>query len=211
LTDVIPIVANVTNDIELRRVVDPLLSGLDQLDLLVNCAGIGATGRVEDNSDEEWFRVFDVNVFGIARVTRACLPKLARSSNSSIVNISSIAAIAGLPNRALYSASKGAVQSLTMAMAADLVGRVRVNCVCPGTVDTPWVERLLEVADNPAIERRLLEERQPMGRLAEAAEVASAVWWLASPEASFVTGTSVSVDGGMSGLRIPQVRAVDAR
>jgi NAD(P)-dependent dehydrogenase (short-subunit alcohol dehydrogenase family) len=131
------------------------------------------------------------------------LPALLRSPSAAIVNVSSIAAWAGLPKRALYSATKGAVQALTLATAADFVGRVRVNCVCPGTVDTPWVGRLLDAAEDPAAERRRLSARQPMGRLATAEEVADAIIWLASAEASFVTGSALAVDGGMSGLRLP--------
>lgn len=174
------------------------------LDALVNCAGIGATGSIADNDDAEWHRVLDVNVVGIARVTTAALPALLRSPTAAIVNVSSIAAWAGLPNRALYSASKGAVQALTLATAADYIGRVRVNCVCPGTVDTPWVGRLLEQAEDAEAERRALAARQPMGRLATAEEVAAAICWLASIEASFVTGTALGVDGGMNGLRLPR-------
>jgi len=174
------------------------------LDALVNCAGIGAVGTIADNDDAEWHRVLDVNVVGIARVTAAALPALLRSPGAAIVNVSSIAAWAGLPNRALYSASKGAVQALTLATAADYVGRVRVNCVCPGTVDTPWVGRLLAQAEDADAERRALAARQPMGRLATAEEVAAAICWLASTEASFVTGTALGVDGGMNGLRLPR-------
>lgn len=176
----------------------------ERLDILVNCAGIGATGTIADNDDAEWTRVLDINVTGTARVTRSVLPNLLRSDCAAIVNISSIAAWAGLPQRALYSASKGAVQALTLATAADFAGRIRVNCVCPGTVDTPWVGRLLDASDDAQEERRRLEARQPMGRLATADEVAAAVLWLASPAASFVTATALGVDGGMAGLRLPR-------
>jgi 2-keto-3-deoxy-L-fuconate dehydrogenase len=143
-------------------------------------------------------------VLGVARVCRAALPYLRRSSLAAIVNISSIAAWSGLPNRVLYSASKGAVQAMTLAMAADLVGEgIRVNCVCPGTVDTPWVARLLAATDDPVGERSRLEARQPMGRLVTAEEVAEAVYYLASPAAGATTGTALAVDGGMYGLRLP--------
>jgi NAD(P)-dependent dehydrogenase (short-subunit alcohol dehydrogenase family) len=175
-----------------------------RLDILVNCAGIGAAGTIADNDDAEWARVFDINVTGIARVTAAALPYLERSPAAAIVNVSSIAAWAGLPQRALYSASKGAVQALTFATAADFAGRVRVNCVCPGTVDTPWVGRLLDASADAAAERARLEARQPMGRLASAAEVADAILYLASPASSFTTGTALAVDGGMFGLRLPK-------
>lgn len=128
------------------------------MDILVNNAGIGAAGTIEDNPYEEWSRVLDVNVLGIVRVTRASLPHLRRSAHAAIVNTCSIAATAGLPQRALYSASKGAIQSLTLAMAADHVREgIRVNCVNPGTADTPWVQRLLNAAQDPAAERAALE------------------------------------------------------
>ena len=136
------------------------------LDVLVNNAGIGAQGTVEDNPDDQWLKVLDVNVLGIVRVSRAALPALRRSAAACIVNTCSIAATAGLPQRALYSASKGAVLALTRAMAADHIGEgIRVNCVNPGTADTPWVGRLLAVAEDPEAERAALEARQPMGRL----------------------------------------------
>ena len=120
-----------------------------------------------------------------------------------MVNTCSIAATAGLPDRAVYSASKGAVLSLTLAMAADhLHEGIRVNCVNPGTADTPWVARLLDRAPDPAAERAALAARQPSGRLVTAQEVADAVLYLASPNASATTGTSLAVDGGMAGLRV---------
>jgi 2-keto-3-deoxy-L-fuconate dehydrogenase len=174
------------------------------VDILVNNAGIGAAGTVEDNPEEEWRRVFDVNVFGMMRASRAALPHLRRSSHPAIVNVCSVAARVGLPQRACYSASKGAVLSLTLSMAADLLDDgIRVNCVCPGTADTPWVGRLLDAAPDPAAERAALEARQPMGRLGSAREVAHAIVWLADPGSSFVSGTALDVDGGLTGLRVP--------
>jgi 2-keto-3-deoxy-L-fuconate dehydrogenase len=177
-----------------------LLGGLD---ILVNNAGIGAAGTVEDNTDEQWHRVLDVNVLGMVRTTRAALPHLRGSAHAAIVNTCSIAATAGLPQRALYSASKGAVLSLTLAMAADHVREgIRVNCVNPGTADTPWIGRLLDSAPDPDAERAALNARQPMGRLVTAEEVAAAIAYLASPAAASVTGTALAVDGGMQGLRL---------
>jgi 2-keto-3-deoxy-L-fuconate dehydrogenase len=195
--------ADVSDDAQVRAAVDAAAGQLGGLDIVVNNAGIGAVGTVADNPDEEWHRVFDVNVVGIVRVTRAALPYLARSSHASVVNTCSIAATAGLPQRALYSATKGAVLSLTLAMAADFVAEgIRVNCVNPGTADTPWVGRLLGQAADPAAERAALDARQPMGRLVTAQEVAAAIAYLASPLSSAVTGTALAVDGGMAGLRV---------
>ena len=178
---------------------------IDALDILINSAGISATGTVENNTSEEWHKVMNVNVVGIMRTSRAALPLLRKSTSASITNVCSIVATAGLPNRALYSASKGAVLSLTLAMANDHIkDGVRVNCVNPGTTDTPWVERLLAQAADPLAERKALEARQPLGRMVSAEEVARAICYLASPLQGSTTGTSLVVDGGMQGLRIPR-------
>jgi 2-keto-3-deoxy-L-fuconate dehydrogenase len=195
--------ADVTDDASVRAAVDSAVAELGGLDVLCNNAGIGAQGTVADNGDEEWHRVLDVNVLGIVRTTRAALPYLRRSEHAAIVNTCSIAAWAGLPNRALYSASKGAVQALTLAMAADhLHEGIRVNCVNPGTADTPWVQRLLDAAADPEGERARLEARQPTGRLVTADEVAGAIVHLADPRSGATTGTVLAVDGGMYGLRL---------
>ena len=178
-----------------------------RIDIVVNNAGIGAQGTIETNSDEEWLRVLNINVLGIVRVSRAALPWLRESPAAAIVNTASIAVTAGLPDRALYGASKGAVYSLTLQMAADhLREGVRVNCVNPGTADTPWVQRLLDSAPDPAAERAALEKRQPHGRLVKPEEVAEAVAYLASPLAGSTTGTSLAIDGGMDGLRLRPIQ-----
>jgi 2-keto-3-deoxy-L-fuconate dehydrogenase len=197
---------DVTDTASVEAAVSSAVEILGGLDAVVNNAGIGAQGTVEDNDDDEWHRVLDLNVVGMVRVARAALPHLRRSDNASITNTCSIAATAGLPQRALYSASKGAVLSLTQAMAADHVREgVRVNCVNPGTVSTPWVGRLLAKADDPEAERAALAARQPTGRLVEADEVAYAVANLVSPRSRAVVGTSIAVDGGMQGLRVRPV------
>ncbi len=197
------IVADVTDQRSVDAAVTQIVERAGKLDVVVNNAGIGATGTVRDNTDDEWRRVFDVNVLGIVRVMRAALPHLRASAHGAVVNVCSIAATAGLPQRALYSASKGAVQALTLAMAADhLDDGIRVNCVNPGTADTPWVSRLLAAAADPKAERRALEARQPLGRLVTAQEVAEAIVYLASPANASTTGTVLAVDGGMQGLRV---------
>ncbi|MFF9349689.1 SDR family NAD(P)-dependent oxidoreductase [Streptomyces sp. NPDC014734] len=200
--------ADVTDDDAVRAAVDRAADELGGLHTVVSNAGIGAVGTVEDNADEEWTRVLDINVLGMVRTARHALPHLRRAAAGrpgavSITHTCSIAATAGLPQRALYGASKGAVLSLTLAMAADHVREgIRVNCVNPGTADTPWVGRLLDRAEDPAAERAALNARQPLGRLVAADEVAAAIVYLASPAAASVTGTALAVDGGMQGLRL---------
>ena len=195
---------DVSDGAAVARTVERVAADLGGIDVLVNNAGIGAQGSVADTDDDEWLRVLDVNVVGIARMSRAALPHLRRSRAAAVVNTCSVAAFVGLPRRAAYSASKGAVLALTRAMAADHVGEgIRVNCVSPGTVNTPWVQRLLASAADPEGELARLSARQPTGRLVEAEDVASAIAYLASPRSGSLTGTSLSVDGGMAGVQLP--------
>jgi NAD(P)-dependent dehydrogenase (short-subunit alcohol dehydrogenase family) len=178
---------------------------ISSLDILINSAAISAVGNIEANPSDEWHKVMNINVVGIARTARNALPLLRKSKSASITNVCSVAATAGIPKRALYSATKGAVLSLTLAMANDHIAEgIRVNCVNPGTADTPWVQRLLAQAADPVAERKALEARQPMGRLVSAEEVARALCFLASPLQGSTTGTSLAIDGGMQGLRIPK-------
>ena len=199
----LPVACDVSDEGSVRRAVTTVVDRLGGLDILVNNAGVSAVGDVAANTDEEWARVLDVNVTGIARVTRAALPHLRRSSYASVVNTCSAVAFVGVRQRALYAASKGAVLALTLAMAADHVGEgIRVNAVAPGTADTPWVARLLADAEDPEAAAAALRARQPLGRLVTAHEVAHAIASLASPAAASTTGTVLRVDGGMTSLRL---------
>jgi NAD(P)-dependent dehydrogenase (short-subunit alcohol dehydrogenase family) len=196
---------DVTSTAAVDAAISDVVLRLGAIDILVNNAGIGAVGDVTENGEDEWHRVLDVNVVGIARVTRAAMPHLRESPHAAIVNTCSVVATVGVPQRAVYAASKGAVAALTLAMAADHVADgVRVNAVTPGTADTPWVERLLEQSGDAAAAAEALRARQPMGRLVTADEVAYAIAYLASPMSGSTTGTILSVDGGMSGLRLPR-------
>ena len=151
---VLPLSCDVTDQASVDKAVAAAAQHFGGIDILVNNAGIGAQGNVEENALDEWQRVFDVNVFGMVRLARACLPHLRKSRSPAIVNVASIVSWTGLPKRACYGASKGAVYALTLAMAADHAGEgIRVNCVCPGTVDTPWVGRLLSAAPDPTAAR----------------------------------------------------------
>ncbi len=202
------VACDVTSTAAVDAAIADVVSTLGGIDILINNAGIGAVGAVDVSTDAEWHQVLDVNVVGLARVTRAAVPHLRRSDRAAIVNICSVVAAVGVPQRAVYSASKGAVAALTLAMAADYVADgIRVNAVTPGTADTPWVSRLLETAPDPHAAEVALRSRQPMGRLVTAAEVAHAVLYLASPLSSSTTGTLLAVDGGMQGLRVPPIAA----
>jgi NAD(P)-dependent dehydrogenase (short-subunit alcohol dehydrogenase family) len=196
---------DVGDDDQVRAAVARVAGELGGLDVLVNNAAVSSVGTVEDNPDDEWAVVLDVNVVGVVRVTRAALPHLRASRAASVVTTCSVVALVGVPQRALYSATKGALHGLTLAMAADHVADgIRFNAVAPGTADTPWVARLLAAADDPVAARAALEGRQPIGRLVTADEVAHAIAYLASPLSGSTTGTVLTVDGGMSGLRLPR-------
>lgn len=193
---------DVTDDAGVPAAVEQVVAQYGRLDILVNNAGIGAVGSVEDTDLDEWRRVFDVNLHGTVRMSRAALPHLRRSPSAAIVNTGSIASETGLVKRAAYSASKAAVEGLTRAMAADLIAdRVRVNAVAPGTADTPWVQRLLAQAEDRDAAYAALVARQPIGRLVSADEIAHAICYLASPLSGSTTGTVLSVDGGVASLR----------
>ncbi|MET0304234.1 MAG: SDR family oxidoreductase [Microbacteriaceae bacterium] len=195
--------ADVSDRASVDAAISAVASDLGRIDIVVNNAGISAVGTVEENDDEQWARVLDINVTGMARVTAAALPWLRKSPSAAVVNVCSIAALNGLPQRALYSASKGAVLALTFAMATDHVHEgVRVNCVSPGTVATPFVERMLQGFADPVKERAALDARQATGRMVEPVEVAAAIRYLASPLSGSTTGTALEVDGGVTHLRV---------
>ena len=194
---------DVTDSVAVDRAVASVIDYFGGLDIVVNNAGIGATGDVSANTDEEWHHVLDVNVVAMARVARAALPALRASSHASIVNTCSAVAFIGVRGRALYSASKGAVEGLTLAMAADHVREgIRVNAVAPGTASTPWVDRLVAASPSPEETLVALNDRQPLGRMVTAREVANAIVHLASPLSASTTGIVLRVDAGMTTLRI---------
>ena len=167
---------------------------MSDLDVLVNVAGIGSTTNAPETPLEVWENVFAVNARGTFLCCKHAIPGMAARGGGSIVNMASVAALVGLRNRAAYCASKGAVVSLTRALAVDHVGEgIRVNAVCPGTVDSPWVRRLVEDAGESL---DALRARQPLGRLGTPEEIAAAVAYLASAE--FVTGSVLTIDGGLS-------------
>lgn len=194
--------ADVRDRASVATAIDAVINRLGRLDIVINNAGVSTVGTVEELADADWQRVLDINVVGMARVSAAALPHLRRSPHASIVNVCSMAALNGLPQRAAYAASKGAVLALTFAMATDHVREgIRVNCVSPGTVATPFVDRMLQTFDDPATERAALDARQATGRMVTPEEVADAILYLASPQSRSTTGSDLSVDGGVSHLR----------
>jgi NAD(P)-dependent dehydrogenase (short-subunit alcohol dehydrogenase family) len=201
--EVLYVQADVTDSASVESAVAIVVEAFGGLDVVINNAGIGAVGDITANPDDEWHRVLNLNVLGAVRVTRAAVPFLLQSDDAAVVNTCSIVSKVGVPQRALYSASKGALEALTIATAADFVGRIRVNGVLPGTADTPWVSRLLQGAEDADVAREQLTRRQPLGRLVSPDEVAHAILYLADPGNASTTGTLLAVDGGMGGLRVP--------
>ena len=196
--------ANVTVATDASALIDFTVHTFGKVTILVNNAGVGVAGTILTTSEEDWDRIFAVNVKGIFHCSRAAIPKMVEQGTGAIVNVSSIVAMVAVVDRAAYGASKGAVLALTKAMAADHVkDNIRVNCVCPGTVDTPWVGRMVQSYANPEEARKKMVERQPVGRLGTAEEIAEAILYLASPQASFATGSALVIDGGFTAFKLP--------
>lgn len=197
------LIADITDSTQVTRAVDGFCNAHGRLDVLVNNAGVSFVGGIEAGEEEDWRRVFDINVFGQMRVMRASLPWLRKSGTPSVVVMSSCSALNGIPERVLYSASKGAVQSMMLALATDLVGEgIVVNAIAPGTVDTPFMSEIIARADDPTALRRSLEARQPTGHMLNPAEIGHAVAYLASPLARSTTGSTLEIDGGMGSIRL---------
>jgi NAD(P)-dependent dehydrogenase (short-subunit alcohol dehydrogenase family) len=177
--------------------VDAAFASIEKLDILVNNAGIGLVGGIEDTSLEDFNRLFNVNVTGVFLVTKAAMPKLL-ASRGNIVNIGSVAGLVGIKKRFAYCATKGAVVAMTRQLAVEYPQQIRVNCICPGTVDSPFVESYLEKYHKHEKDkvRQELNQRQPIGRLGKPEEIANLALYLASDEAAFVTGSIMSIDGG---------------
>jgi 2-keto-3-deoxy-L-fuconate dehydrogenase len=197
LADELPGSSFVNCDITDAGAVSTAFAALVGLDILVNNAGIGLVGNIEETPEQDFARLFRVNVEGMYLVTKAAIPKLA-ASKGVIVNIGSVAGLVGIKRRFAYCATKGAVVAMSRQLAVDYAGKVRVNCVCPGTVDTPFVEAYLEKYHKHEKEkvRAELNQRQLVGRLGRPDEIANAVLYLCSREAEFVTGSAFTIDGG---------------
>jgi NAD(P)-dependent dehydrogenase (short-subunit alcohol dehydrogenase family) len=194
-----PVEVDVRDAASVEAMVAAAVSATGRLDVLCNNAGIGSTKDPVACSVEEWDAVFSVNVRGVFLGTKSALPHMLDQGSGVIVNTASVAGMVGLRDRAAYCASKGAVIAFTRAVAIQYAGTgVRCNAICPGTVDSPWVQRLLDESEDPAQRRADLVARQPMGRLGQPAEVARAAVYLASDDAAFMTGSELVIDGGLT-------------
>lgn len=195
-------VANITTaplDVMDKNAIQKLLAELPSLDVLFNCAGFVHAGSALQATDDEWDFAFDLNVRSQFWTIQAALPNMIKGGGGSIINMASVVSIKGLPNRFVYGASKAAVIGLTKSVAADFVRQgVRCNAICPGTVDTPSLQNRIDVFEDPVAARNDFVARQPMGRLAQAHEIAPLIVFLASDESAFVTGQAYSIDGGMT-------------
>lgn len=197
-----PLLADVRDAKAITAAIDAFAAPHGRIDLLVNNAGVSFVGGIEAGSEDDWHRVLDINVIGQMRVLRVALPWLRRSDAASVVAMSSCTATNGIPERALYSASKGAIQAMMLSVATDLVAEgICVNAIAPGTVDTAFMTELANRAPDPAAKRREFEARQPTGRMVAPAEIANAVLFLANPINRSITGTTLVLDGGMGTIR----------
>jgi len=194
------LICDITNREDVNKsVADVAKNGLD---ILINNAGIGAVGDVTAGDDAEWHKVLDVNVVGTARMSAAAIPFLRKSESAAIVNVSSTASIVGFSEIVAYSASKGAINALTLAMAADHIREgIRINCVVPATADTPWIERFVQNSEDPEKQKQEIIAMQPMQRLINPYQIAHAICYLASPFSTSTTGTILNVDGGVIGVK----------
>jgi NAD(P)-dependent dehydrogenase (short-subunit alcohol dehydrogenase family) len=186
-------------DISDESAVIEALRTIPALDILVNNAGIGLVGGIEETEALDFDRLMRVNIAGTFLITRALMPLLLASpAPGCVVNLGSVAGLVGIKRRFAYCATKGAVVAMTRQLAVDYAGRLRINCICPGTVDTPFVEGYIEKyhAHEKEKIRAELNQRQPIGRLGRPDEIAYMVLYLCSTEAAFVTGSVLTIDGG---------------
>ena len=191
--------ADVTRDGDVEALVGRAVSEWGGLDVMVNNAGVGVAGTAITTTEEEYERVMDVCVRGTFLGMKHAIPAIRDAGGGSVINMSSVAALIGLVDRAVYSAAKGAIYSMTRASAIDHVGEgVRVNCIAPGTVDTPWVARITSGYDDPEEARANMRARQPHGRLVTPEEIAAMAAYLAADESASVIGACMIVDGGVT-------------
>lgn len=188
---------DVSQQKQVSAMVDEVMERWGRLDVLVNNAGIYVQGDVTETSPEDWQRILAVNLTGAFLCTKYAVPAMMEGGEGVIINIASEAGLVGIAGQVAYNVSKGGLIALTRSCAVDLAERgIRVNCVCPGTTDTPLVREAVERADDPAEARKHLEQIRPLNRLGTPQEIASAILYLASDDAAYATGSIFSMDGG---------------
>jgi NAD(P)-dependent dehydrogenase (short-subunit alcohol dehydrogenase family) len=193
----IAVQVDVSRSSDVETLAQQVIAEFGRVDILCNNAGIGHTGSIVECTENDWDSVMAVNAKGVYLCSHFFLPHMLSQGEGNIINIASVLGMGGVPKRAVYSASKGAIIALTRQMAIEYAGdNIRVNSISPGTVSTPWVERLLAEKADPEAARQSLNARHPLGRLCTADEVAHAALYLASPESAFATGTNLVIDGG---------------
>jgi NAD(P)-dependent dehydrogenase (short-subunit alcohol dehydrogenase family) len=191
--------ADVSRSADVRAAVESVLQRWGRLDILCNNAGIGVAATVTDTSEEDWDRVLAVDLKGVFLGCKFAIPAMIAQGGGVIVNTASVAGLVGVANRAAYCAAKAGVVGLTKSIAVDYVAQhIRVNAICPGTVDSPWIQKILSAQPDPVAERQRMVERQPMGRMGRPEEIARAALYLASDDSAFVTGTAFIIDGGLT-------------
>ena len=195
----VPNIRTAVLDVLDKHAIQALMDELPALHVLFNCAGFVHAGSVLQATDAQWDFAFNLNVRSQFWAIQAALPKMLVSGGGSIINMASVCGFKGLPYRFLYGASKAAVIGLTKSVAADFVAQgVRCNAICPGTVDTPSLQDRINAFEDPVQARKNFVSRQPVGRIAQAHEIAPLVVFLASDESAFVTGQAYNIDGGMT-------------
>lgn len=190
---------DVSSGDQVERLVREAHARRSRLDVLVNNAGVGVPGTAVTQTEDDFDRMYRVNVRGVFLGCKHAVPIMLRQGGGVIINMASVAGLVGLPDRTGYCASKGAVIALTRAVSADFIGQgIRVNCICPGTIDSPWVERVTRAYPDPAQARAAMVARQPVGRMGTPEEVAHAALYLASDDAGYVHGSALIIDGGIT-------------
>jgi len=190
---------DVSRAADAERAVAETIKAFGKLDILFNNAGIVIPGRIDNTSEEDWDRTMAVNLKGVFLTSKYAISEMQKNGGGVIIHNASVVALKGVKDRAPYTASKGGVWALTKAMAADYISEnIRVNCICPGTIYTPSLQQRIAASPDPKAALANFIARQPMGRLGKEEEIAAGVLYLASDEASFITGTTLLIDGGMS-------------
>ena len=198
-TDAIFIKGDVSNSVDVKRSIESVVANYGRLDILVNCAGIVIPGTLETTKELDFDRTMEINVKGIFLMSQYSVEAMQKSGGGVVINISSSVALKGVADRIAYTASKGAVLSMTRAMACEYMRKnIRFNAICPGTTYTPSLQQRINAFPNPDKALKDFIERQPMGRLGKDSEIAEAILFAADDEAAFMNGASLSIDGGMT-------------